>query len=354
MSDQAINSTDIAALERRVAEVTARLAALRRKLMFSTIATGIIGTALCVLLVCYLGFFYIKARRLTEPKYLTQVLGTVITDRIPELRKALESQVKQSANEWAKAVSDQLLKNMPEARPKLEELIMKAAEQAASQAISISAQKFGEVVDKHHQMFKDGFQSLKDPEKAKEFTKGLEEVLEQEFGAEIRTHARLVLDQIIRLNYTLKKLARGQDLNTEERQLRDILKLAMRLYDETRPEKERARPAITASVQPPVKPAAATKPTEKAKPKPPEKPKPVEKKAAVTAKPKPKAKPQPKPEGKPKLEAKPAPKAEKPAPQPKPEAKAPPKPPGKPKQPAEAKPASAKKPAAEKKEAKKE
>ncbi|MBI3463728.1 MAG: hypothetical protein HY000_11830 [Planctomycetes bacterium] len=264
---------DAGSLQARLNRVRLEVAAQQSRLARGSFLTAIIGVVLCGLMAVYFGVFYKLVSDMLTPKHLADTAEDVLTRRLPEARRALEPQIKESAPTWARDASNSFQENLPQLRTRSEDLIMKQIEKGLEHVQILTAEQFRGFVQQNRAMLADGFNSFRDPDKAERFLGDLQLAVESSMSTNLREEANELMRVLIDLNRKGEKLKTGQGLNSEEALLREILMIARRLEaqegEEPQPKRKRSkRPAGAAeSEEPKTEEPAAKTPEEKEKPK---------------------------------------------------------------------------------------
>ena len=266
-------ASDAGSLQARLNRVRLEVAAQQARLARGTFLTAIIGVVLCGLMAVYFGVFYKLVSDLLTPKQLGDYAEDVLTRKLPEVRKALEPQIKESAPTWARDVSTGFQENLPQLRARSEDLIMKQIEKGFEQLKVLTAEQFRSFVQQNRAMLADGFNSFRDPVKAERFLADLQTAVENSMSTNVREEANELMHVMIDLNRKLDKLEKGQGLNSEEVLLREILMIAKRLEaeggEEPQPKRKKSKQSGDAAEteEPKAEGPAAKTPDEKEKPK---------------------------------------------------------------------------------------
>jgi hypothetical protein len=230
---QASGGGGAAALEARMERIRQSMSEQQARLARGSMLTASIGAVLCVLMAVWFSIGYGMLRDMTTPKKIVEAAEAVVLESLPEARKALEAQINDSADEWAAKISEEVQKNIPKVRVKLEDFIMVKADEALDHVQVVTAEQFRTFVTGNTAMLQDGFRSLKKPDDADQFVQDLKGALEQEMGRNMREQSEEMLHMVYDLNSKLEKLKSGKNLNAEQALELEILMIAKRLQDDS-------------------------------------------------------------------------------------------------------------------------
>jgi len=220
-------------LTERLEAAHRRLRGLRRRLQLGNWITAIIGFALLLLVAGYFAYGYSQISDLRDPELIVSLVGGVLDQNIPEVRKTLEEQVKTNASVWAEQASEQVLLAMPTIRKGLEDYACKQADALIDELDVVGEKEFRRLLDKNRSTVKQAIQDLKDE---KEVSDGvvllLEEAMEKELQIPMQDQAEVLLVLLSDLNKNIKQLHEGENLSAEQQCERRVLMIAKRLQVE--------------------------------------------------------------------------------------------------------------------------
>jgi hypothetical protein len=231
-----------AALEARMERIRQTMSAQQARLARGSMLTASIGAILCVAMAIWFSIGYGMLRDMTTPKKIVEAAEAVVLESMPEARRALEAQINESADEWAAKISEEVQKNIPTLRVKMEDFIMTKADEALDHMQVVTAEQFRGFVTTNSGMLRDGFRSLKKPDESEQFVQDLQGVLEAEMGRNMREQSEEMLHMVYDLNAKLEKLKKGhkkpgeegaERLNAEQALELEILMIAKRLQDDS-------------------------------------------------------------------------------------------------------------------------
>ena len=237
------------ALEARIDRIRQGMATQQARLARGSMLTASIGAILCVAMAIWFSIGYGMLKDMTTPKKIVSAAESIVIESLPEARKALETQINGSANEWAANISQQVQGNIPTVRGHFEEFIVSKADAAMDEAQVITATRFRTFVTQNAVMMSDGFRSLRKPDEAEKFVQDLQTAVQTELGGDIRERSEEMLHVVVDLNAKLEKLKIGEKLNGEQALEREILMITKRLQEDnvagesTKPAKKSTRKA---------------------------------------------------------------------------------------------------------------
>jgi hypothetical protein len=218
------------ALADRLNQLTQRIAQHEAAINRSARLTSAIGLIALIALSIYFYIGYSMIADLLQPEQLVPFGTQMISDRLPQARVALVTQIRNTAPGWAETVSGNAQKAVPNLRGKLEDYVLDQTDTVLEQAATLTEEKFRKALHDNHDLLEKGFKDLANSESlSEESLKVLVEALEKELQADIRDQAETVLETLRFLSGRVQKLAAGSNLDEEERSERRIAMLARRL-----------------------------------------------------------------------------------------------------------------------------
>lgn len=196
-----------------------------------TTTVGLIGL---VALSIYFYFGYTMIAGLLEPEQLVPYGAQMLSNRLPEARKALVTQISNSAPAWANEASVQARKEIPGVRVKLETYVMSGTDELLGKVTNLTEEHFRKALRENHDLVENGFKELANSEKLSDETlNALVTALEQELKSDMKTQAETVLETLRYLSDRVQRLSSGKGLDEQERYMRLILMIARRMRDTT-------------------------------------------------------------------------------------------------------------------------
>ena len=205
---------------------------LRRRFQLGSWITGIVGAVIIVVLAGYFCYGYIKISELKDPELIVALVGQLVDDQIPQVRRRLESEVDNNAAVWAQQASEEVLKVAPTLRKEIEELAIEQADKAIDQLNVMGEKEFQRLLDENRDTVK---QALQDLEDNNEISEGvlllLEENLAKELQMDVEALAQTPLVIVSDLNKSGKSLLKGENLSEEQEHERRVLMVVRRLQN---------------------------------------------------------------------------------------------------------------------------
>ena len=191
-----------------------------------------------------------------------------IDDNLPQLRRRLESEIVQSAPEWANAMSKQALGYLPAGRKQCEKLVLENLDEGLAQTREKTNEQFRTYIANHKDHLKKQFEELsKSPDLAETTFADLQADLEKDLGITFQADAAALLRELTAANHSFKKLRDGKDLNEGQQVERRLWMLARAIANHEKLDlSTTGLPEVGASTTKPVSiknPASGAKPTRK-------------------------------------------------------------------------------------------
>jgi len=256
------------AVKERLARLEQDLIRQRKRVERTTWLTGIVGIIILIAVAGYSGYGYYAISDAIQPQKLVDA-GTDMVDRnLPDLRRRLESEIVQSAPEWANAMSKQALGYLPAGRKQCEKLVLENLDEGLAQTREKTNEQFHTYIANHKDHLKKQFEELsKSPDLAETTFADLQADLEKDLGITFQADAAALLRELTAANHSFKKLRDGKDLNEGQQVKRRLWMLARAIANHEKLDlSTTGLPEVGASTAKPVSiknPASGAKPTRK-------------------------------------------------------------------------------------------
>jgi hypothetical protein len=206
----------------------------RKSIDGSTTLTTIVGL---IVLAAIAGFYYYGYQEISivkDPNRIVDYGQTILDDNIGPLRARLESEIVQSAPQWAETLSKEALGSLPVARRRLEMMAKEYTEQALAETRKVTAEKFQEYFASHHKELEKAFEELaKSPNLAENTLQDLERGLNKDLEVDLKADAASLLKEVTQRNQNFKNLKEGKGLSQEAQIERRAWMLARALQRES-------------------------------------------------------------------------------------------------------------------------
>ena len=224
------NGGSSAALKERLHHVQRQLIAERRRAARATTLVVIIGLLALVVLGGYFAYGYSEIKKNTTQDILLDFAEGKVRDQLPVARQSVADEIKKSAPEWARMLSQQAQENLPTARQKLEEHALEQCDGMLKEASLVSTEQFRRFLRDNRQTLETGFKDLaKSPKLADQTLTDIEKSLDKELQTSMRGQAGELLSTVRAANAKLTRLRDGPRLTAGEHMERRIIMLARRL-----------------------------------------------------------------------------------------------------------------------------
>src|SRR5262249_199948 len=151
-----------------------------------------------------------------EPKNVVSTVETTLDDQLPQLRRRLESEIVQSAPEWANTLSKEALGALPVARKRLEKVATDYADDALQETRAITDKRSREFYKNQHADLQKKFDELaKSPNLAETSIADIQADLEKDLQVDLKADAEVLLKEITLRNKNFKDLRDGKNLTPE-------------------------------------------------------------------------------------------------------------------------------------------
>lgn len=217
------NDSKLQAVESELSKISTSMAR-------SAKVTGVIGVVLMAAMLGYFIFGFSEIEDLTKPENLVALAGEVVNSSLPEIRESVQSTVKESAPDWAQAISDQAIGATPTIRESLEDHILAQTEGVISNGVNLGEAEFRKILRENKSSFEETLDELAEGEEFSEETMQIFlDAVNKELGRDMEDQAEEVLGTLIALNEKLQKLKSNSSLNKEEALERQTLMVIRRL-----------------------------------------------------------------------------------------------------------------------------
>ncbi len=182
----------------------------------STRLTAWVGIIALIAVTVYSYIGYKGISEAVEPKNVVSMVETTLDDQLPQLRRRLETEIVQSAPEWANTLSQEALGSLPVARKRLEKVATDYAEDALQETRAITDKRFREFYKTHHDDLQKKFDELaKSPNLAETSIADIQADLEKDLQVDLKADATVLLKEITQRNQNFKQLRDGKNLTQE-------------------------------------------------------------------------------------------------------------------------------------------
>jgi hypothetical protein len=222
-----------ASLAERLGQLQRDLEKQRRGTNMSTVITMALGVVILLVLGFYFSYGYNQFSSVTEPEKLVLSVQTLVSDKVPELRREIEKQVNTSAPDWAQNLSKQAQDAMPKAREQLENYALNQIDTYMEKGVTLTEPKFKEFLSANRAKIEVDMKELAESDTLAE--KRLDELtvaVEEQIGADLKAQSREMFHALVLLNEKLKRLKENVGLTPEEQKERQLLMLARRLQQQ--------------------------------------------------------------------------------------------------------------------------
>jgi hypothetical protein len=228
------NTPAATALADRMNKLTQQISQHEAAINRSARAMMTVGLIALVALSVYFYFGYTMIADLLEPNKLVPYGAQMLSDRLPDARKALVKQISDSAPAWAKETSVQARKEIPAVRVKLETYVMSNTDEMLGKVTTLTEDHFRKAIHDNHDLLENGFKELANSKDLTDETlNALVTALEQELKSDMKDQAATVLETLRYLSERVQRLSTGKGLDEQERYMRQILMIARRMRDTT-------------------------------------------------------------------------------------------------------------------------
>jgi len=218
----------------RLDQAQRELARLRARINRSAVLTGIVGVLALLLLA---GYFYYGARlwaEVTEPETLVNYAHTTFDDYLHDARGMIEREVTKSAPGWAADLSKQLLAGVPDARKKLEVVVVDELDKSIQEADLITETELRKFLRAHRKEMDEHFKELaKHPKLAEQSVAELFTALEDDLQVDLKADAAKLLKMVKAANRNWRELQHGRKLSEDQKLERRAWMVGRLLYLQT-------------------------------------------------------------------------------------------------------------------------
>jgi hypothetical protein len=215
-----------------LSEIEKKLTSLRNRLHREVIFTAVLGIIGVVAVCAYSIYGYLEINVLLQPKMLVDYAGTIVQDKLPDLRTQLEDEVEKNAPVWAEELSRQAVASVPEVRKQLEDHIVAQVDSMFAQTASLTQpemQKF--LTDNKADLSRAIAELQKDDHVLSEDSiAGIEKAVNETLQADIKQQAQETLRTLQEMTAKGTQLRDGKDLNEFDGRLREIIMILRRFH----------------------------------------------------------------------------------------------------------------------------
>jgi hypothetical protein len=205
------------AVKERLARLEQDLIRQRQRVDSTTTLTTIIGILALVAVAGYAYYGYREISTLTNPETMVNAATQMIDDNLPQVRRRLESEIIESAPQWASTLSKEALGYLPAGRKQLEKLALENLDQALAETRSITNEQFRTFITNNREHLKKQFEELaKSPDLAENTLADLQSDLEKDLGVSFQADAAALLRETTNVNSAFKKLREGKNLSEQQ------------------------------------------------------------------------------------------------------------------------------------------
>jgi len=204
------------AMKERLSRLEQDLNRQRQRVDGSTTLTAIVGIIALIAVAGYSYYGYTAISDAVKPDKVVSLAEVTLDDQLPQLRRRLESEIVQSAPEWANTLSQEALGSLPVARKRLEKVATDYAEDALQETRAITDKRFREFYKTHHDDLQKKFDELaKSPNLAETSIADIQADLEKDLQVDLKADATVLLKEITSRNQNFKQLRDGKNLTPE-------------------------------------------------------------------------------------------------------------------------------------------
>jgi hypothetical protein len=204
------------AMKERLGRLEQELNRQRQRVDGSTTLTAIVGIIALIAVAVYSYIGYTAISDAVKPDKVVSLVETSLDDNLPQLRRRLETEIVQSAPEWANTLSKEALGSLPVARKRLEKVATDYADEALQETHAITDKRFREFYKTHHDELQKKFDELaKSPNLAETSIADIQADLEKDLQVDLKADAVVLLKEITTRNQNFKQLRDGKSLTPE-------------------------------------------------------------------------------------------------------------------------------------------
>lgn len=215
----------------------------------------LLGAAVLAGLSAYFWYGYSKLEEFLQPEEIVTTAQGLLDSNIPLAREQLQTEVKNSAPELAKSLSDQLKTSLPQARIWLAEAVVGQIQEGLDQTSLISLEQLRAFLRDNKDLIERDLTMLSGSEKlADAELEEMVKLLEAQFGEDFRQRAFTLYETANGIQEQLDRLAAGSQLSERELSMRRLLTYVRRLQTEATGDRALPEPR---TIQPRLNPAPA-------------------------------------------------------------------------------------------------
>lgn len=225
--------------------------------------TLLLGLLVLGALSAYFWMGYSELNKFLQPGELVGVAQGLLDQQIPQARTELESQIKASAPELARSLSQQAMAAIPQARVWLADTVVGQIKEGLDQTSLVTLDQLRDFLRRNKGLIERDLNTLSTSATlAEDELDEMVRLLETELGEDFRTRAFALYETANGIQEHLDKLAAGTDLSDRDKTTRRILTY-IRLYqteatgDRPLPKPGESSPRRAAPAPPPVEAAPA-------------------------------------------------------------------------------------------------
>jgi hypothetical protein len=217
-------ATKLQSIETKVQELKTRL---NREMTLTTLLGALMLAAFCG----YFWYGYNQIAELLQPKMLVGLAGTMANDRLPDIRKQLEEEVKKNAPVWAEELSRQAIASVPTLRQNLEEYIVNEVDSVALQTVQAASPEIQNFVESNKVEISQAIKELKQSDALSEETlASIETALRNTLQVDIKAQAAEAVKTMDEIAAKAEYLKKGEKLADIDQKLREIVMILRRLH----------------------------------------------------------------------------------------------------------------------------
>jgi hypothetical protein len=193
----------------------------------NTRITTVLLAAFIIQAVVFMFIAYQRVQAMTDPERLADLGEEYLEENYQEVRKLMKEQIKKAAPAIARELSEEARQSLPEARARLERLLVREFEQGVAAGTEFSADKFRELLKDNRDTIVQVLQEVKElPKETEQAVIALEKAIEKQLQFDIQKQADSVLAFHKAINKKLETLTSDRSLEPQELLEQRILRIA--------------------------------------------------------------------------------------------------------------------------------